>query len=215
MKFLYLDESGDLGFDFVNKSPSKYFTITIVAVDGMDYNRQLINGVKKTIHRKFRKGNKEVELKGNDVSIGIKKYFYNQVKDIPFKIYAITLDKVTFVSVLNCDKHRIYNLISRKTIDPIGFCNSLNQIKLIIDKSKRKMEILKFNNFIQSHLESKVSPRVIIDINHLRSNESNGIQACDLFSYGINQKYENNKLEWLEVFKDKIIMDDLLEGGDI
>ncbi len=24
---LYLDESGDLGFDFVNKKPSKFFTI--------------------------------------------------------------------------------------------------------------------------------------------------------------------------------------------
>lgn len=29
MWLLYLDESGDLGFDFVNKRPSNHFTITM------------------------------------------------------------------------------------------------------------------------------------------------------------------------------------------
>ncbi len=29
MLYLYLDESGDLGFDFVNKKPTKHFVISI------------------------------------------------------------------------------------------------------------------------------------------------------------------------------------------
>jgi hypothetical protein len=45
MLFLYLDESGDLGFDFVNKKPSKFFVVTILAVKGYEENRKLINGV--------------------------------------------------------------------------------------------------------------------------------------------------------------------------
>lgn len=32
MWFLYLDESGDLGFDLVNKKSSKFFTVAILAV---------------------------------------------------------------------------------------------------------------------------------------------------------------------------------------
>ena len=32
MLHLFLDESGDLGFDFVNKKPSKFFTITILVL---------------------------------------------------------------------------------------------------------------------------------------------------------------------------------------
>ena len=32
MRYLYLDESGDLGFDFVNGQPSKYFTVCILAI---------------------------------------------------------------------------------------------------------------------------------------------------------------------------------------
>ncbi len=53
MFFLYLDESGDLGFDFVNKKPSRHFVITILVVQGHDDNRRLIKGAKKTIRRKL------------------------------------------------------------------------------------------------------------------------------------------------------------------
>lgn len=48
MLYLYLDESGDLGFDFVNKKPSKFFTVTILAIRGPENNRLLIKAVKKS-----------------------------------------------------------------------------------------------------------------------------------------------------------------------
>ena len=37
---LYLDESGDLGFDFKHKSPSKLLTICIVATTSAEANRR-------------------------------------------------------------------------------------------------------------------------------------------------------------------------------
>jgi len=63
--FLYLDESGDLGFDFVNKKPSKFFTVTILAIKGPENNRLLIKAVKKTLRRKLnRRKVAAEELKG-------------------------------------------------------------------------------------------------------------------------------------------------------
>ena len=83
MWFLYLDESGDLGFDFVNKKPSKFFTITILAISGIDKNRALINCVKCTINRKlYKKKNNASELKGSKTSLEVKKYFYERCKNI-------------------------------------------------------------------------------------------------------------------------------------
>jgi len=46
MWYLYLDESGDLGFDFINKKPSKFFTVTILAIRGQN-NKQLLKAVCK------------------------------------------------------------------------------------------------------------------------------------------------------------------------
>jgi len=59
--YLYLDESGDLGFDFFAKRPSKFFTVTVLAVTGVENNRRLINAVKKTIRQKQPKGRREMK----------------------------------------------------------------------------------------------------------------------------------------------------------
>ena len=53
MWYLYLDESGDLGFDFVNKRPSKFFTVSILAVSCQDTNRKLLKAAKITLRRKL------------------------------------------------------------------------------------------------------------------------------------------------------------------
>lgn len=73
MLYIYLDESGDLGFDFFAKKPSRFFTVTILAVQGVENNRALLNAVKKTLRRKFSR-NHLTELKGSHTSIDIKKY---------------------------------------------------------------------------------------------------------------------------------------------
>jgi len=80
MWYLYLDESGDLGFDFANKRPSNFFTVTILVVKGVENNRALIKAVKKTIERKLnpRKSRKRIvaELKGHVTTMAIKEYFF-------------------------------------------------------------------------------------------------------------------------------------------
>ena len=54
--------------------------MAVLVVKGQDNNRVLINAVKHTLKRKM--GKKKllgIELKGSKVSLGIKKFFYNQV----------------------------------------------------------------------------------------------------------------------------------------
>ncbi|GBR73621.1 hypothetical protein NO1_0963, partial [Candidatus Termititenax aidoneus] len=53
MWYLYLDESGDLGFDFKRKTTSKYFTITILCFEGVANNRSFNHAVRKTLARKM------------------------------------------------------------------------------------------------------------------------------------------------------------------
>ena len=125
MWYLYLDESGDLGFDFVNKKPSKFFTVTILALSSRDANRQLIKASKKALRRKLNnpKHRKRMiyELKGTGTELEVKKYFFKQVKNIKFGIYSITLNKKKVYERLAKDKPRVYNYISRKVLDQIPF----------------------------------------------------------------------------------------------
>ncbi|MDP8258193.1 MAG: DUF3800 domain-containing protein [Candidatus Aadella gelida] len=211
MWFLYLDESGDLGFDFVNKNPSKYFTITVIAVSDRRRNKSLLNAVKKTLKRKLnsKKNKKRVikELKGVKTTFFIKKYFFDQIKDIKFGIYTITLNKKTVYTKLTEDKERVYNYVARLVLDQIPFEQAGDRINLLIDKSKSKKEIVEFNNYVIRQLKGRIDPSIPLFIEHKASHDHPGIQIADLFCWGIFRKYEKNDKQWFNVFEEKVLFD--------
>lgn len=213
MWYLYLDESGDLGFDFVNKHPSKFFTVTILAVSTRDANRKIINAVKKTIRRKLNnkahRGRIVQELKGTGTTLAVKKYFYNQVAEIKFGLYAVTLNKKKVYYQLTKDKSKIYNYIARQVLDKIPFeKNRSTRVELILDKSMPKPEIFEFNTYISYQLQGRLSPKTFLYIAHRLSHENYGLQAVDIFCWGIFQQHERNRGDWYDVFQEKIIIDD-------
>jgi len=203
MVYLYLDESGDLGFDFFTKNPSSFFTVAILAIKGVENNRALINAIKKTIRRKLPKSNSS-ELKGSHSTIEIKKYFYAQLATIPFEIYAITLNKRRVYNDLSQKKDRLYNFVARQVLDQITFKDASTRIQLIIDKSKDKKGIGDFNDYIVKQLEGRINPKVPLDIYHHKSHENLGIQAADLFSWGIYRTFEKNDYEWYKIFSERV-----------
>ncbi len=218
MWYLYLDESGDLGFDFVNKKPSKFFTISILAVSGVENNRKLTKGVKGTLRRKLnpKSHRKRIveELKGSDTTLEVKQYFYDQLRNINFEIYAITLNKKRVFDRLTKEKPRVYNFIARQVIDKIPFeKNQTNRVELIIDRSKSKPEIKEFNSYIRSQIQGRLDPKVVLDMYHWDSKQSAGLQAADMFCWGIFQKYEKRNNEWSKTFQDKIKFEDLYLKG--
>lgn len=211
MWYLYLDESGDLGFDFVNKKPSKFFTITIFVIKGNIQNRLLFKAVKKTLRRRLNPRGKRkrivAELKGTKTTLEVKKYFYEQVKSLNFNIYAITLNKRRLYEYLIKNKSRVYNFIARNVLDQISFKEAKIKVELIIDKSKSKPEIVEFNSYIRRQLEAELDPKIPLNMYHLSSLESGGLQAADMFSYGIFEKHERRRMDWLNIFKEKVIYD--------
>lgn len=164
---LYLDESGDLGFDFVNKKPSKFFTVTILALSCHDANRQMIKAVKTTLRRKLNSSKHQKrlahELKGTGTTIEVKKYFYEKIKSTKFGIYSITLNKKKVFEKLSKEKTRVYNYIARRVLDQIPFeKNNGDRVELVLDKSMAKPEIAEFNSYIRRQLEGRLSPNMAL-----------------------------------------------------
>ncbi len=207
MLYLYLDESGDLGFDFFAKKPSSFFTVTILAIKGVENNRALLGAVRNTVKRKLPRSSRS-ELKGSAAAFEIKQYFYNKVRDIPFDIYALTLNKKRVSSDLAQRKDRVYNFIARNVLDKVRMGDASTRIEFIIDKSKSRHEIKEFNDYITRQLKGRVDPRVPLDIYHHTSHENLGLQAVDLFSWGIFRKHERNDTEWFDLFKGRVKYDD-------
>lgn len=214
MWYLYLDESGDLGFDFVNKKPSRFFTVTILALRGVQNNRRLDKAVKLTIRRKLNPRSKRKrlvqELKGQGTTLEVKKYFYSKVKDIKFALYSMTLNKRRVYDELAQNKSRVYNFIARQVLDKIPFEKAdRTRIIVTVDKSKGKSEIKEFNEYIFKSLEGRVEPNTPLYMYHEDSQKVRGLQAVDALAWGIHRKYENSDDSWYQVFKEKVAFDDV------
>ncbi|MCB4791366.1 MAG: DUF3800 domain-containing protein [Elusimicrobia bacterium] len=211
MIYLYLDESGDLGFDFINKKPSRFFVVTILAVQGEDARRRITIGVKRTLRRKLNPASKRQrmveELKGTDTTFEVKQYFLRQIKDAKFSIYSIVLNKKRVYEYLLKDKSRVYNWVARLLLDNVNISGAQTRVMLVLDKCKGKREIEDFNTYIRSQLQARINPKIPLDIRHLDSLQECCLQACDMFAWGIFRKYERRDNKWWNVFKEKVVYD--------
>ncbi len=211
MLYLYLDESGDLGFDFVNKKPSKFFTICILIIHEASDRKRIVKMIERTLRRKLNPKNKRSrqvqEIKGSETTLSIKNYFYRNIRKVPFEIYSITLNKKRVYPHLIEDKSRVYNWIARMLLDKMDLSGVDHYIELILDKSKSKPEIAEFNKYILWQLEGKIDPKVPLKISHLDSCVDKCLNAVDLFAWGLFRKYERRDESWSEVYQEKIKVD--------
>lgn len=211
MLYLYLDESGDLGFDFVNKKPSAFFTICVLAIKGRENDRALANVVRAVLRRQhFLSTNKEgLELKGSTAAIELKTFFYRKARHIDYKLYSVTLNKRRVYPQLAEDKERIYNYIARLALEHVNFKDAAVRVIMTVDKSKSRQRIAEFNSYMISQIKAFLDPLVPLDIFHMNSIESPSLQAVDLFAWGIFRKYEREDLEWFNVFRARVCSDRL------
>jgi hypothetical protein len=208
MWWLYLDESGDLGFDFVNKKPSKFFTIAVLATSSPETNQAFKWAVKRTLRHKLKPtakdGSLAEELKASSTLPAKKEYAWRQIADCRFAIYAVTLNKRRVFSKLAADKERTYNFVARQVVDQIPFEKATGHVQLIVDRRKSRHEIAEFNQYIAQQLQGRIDPSLSLDFVHGDSKDWPGIQFADLFAWGIFRKYERGEETWWNVYKEKV-----------
>jgi hypothetical protein len=212
--FIYLDESGDLGFDFNNKNPSKYFVITLLICINRTTIDTFKSAVRKTLKNKInhrKPKNLCNELKASHTFHHIKEYFYKHVQDNGrWQICSIILNKVDLFRKVNNElqEKNLYNFLARKILEKVKFGEDLLRVELVVDKSKSDREINIFNEYLSNHLASYLPLKARLVIDHVHSFASTGLQAVDLFSWGIFRKYEQNDLRWYSVYCHRIVAEE-------
>jgi hypothetical protein len=208
--FIYLDESGDLGFDFQKRKTTKTFVITLLICSTESSRREFAKAVKRTLKNKLNRKKKKTriisELKGTDTTIGVKKYFFRNIKSNRWAIYSLVLNKVRVEPHLRTKigKKKLYNFLSRVLLENLNLSKVQRNVELVVDRCKNKKEVKDFNQYLINQLEALLPLNTDLNISHLTSQESTGLQAVDLFSWGIFRKYENGDSEWYDIYGHKI-----------
>lgn len=102
------------------------------------------------------------------------------------------------------DKERLYNYIARLALENVNFKEAAIRVIMTVDKLKPRQGVRIFNSYVLQHLKAQIDPQVPLEIFHVPSQESPGLQAADMFSWGVFRKYERGDLEWYAVFRGKI-----------
>ncbi|MDZ7359690.1 MAG: DUF3800 domain-containing protein [candidate division KSB1 bacterium] len=209
MYYLYLDESGDLGHYVDSPGSPRYFVITVLEVSSDKDRKAFEKAVERTIKNKLhtkhsRLAGRIKELKGASTELAIKKYFYRHVREIPFCVYAIILDKTRFGNHLQFSQHRLYRFITHLVLKELSLEWVSTRVNFVLDGRTRGASVQEFNKSLRLQLEERIPPQIPLFIDHRDSSATRLLQAVDLFAWGIFRKNEVGDTSWYDLFREKL-----------
>jgi hypothetical protein len=150
--FIYLDETGDLGFDFTKPKTTRFFVVTLLLVRHQEANTTVRKAIERTLKRKLPKTKKgrPSELKGSKTSLAVKRYFYRQLQEVDFQLY--TLDKQRLPEHLREAPDRLYNYMARFLLERCPLDEAQQTVFVIVDRSKGSRAQQHFNEYLTIHL---------------------------------------------------------------
>ncbi|PIN89514.1 hypothetical protein COU57_05965 [Candidatus Pacearchaeota archaeon CG10_big_fil_rev_8_21_14_0_10_32_14] len=201
MKYIFLDESGELGF---KERSSKYFIITLLSCDeGEIYTlRRIIKKVREKLIKKELK--KYPEIKGNNSTDKIRIEVLERFTKTNAEVFVIILEKSKVYEYLKDKKNKLYNYISNLILNECSFDTS--SVCLVVDKSKSNRSLRDdFDNYIKKTMNEKNHLNKFI-IKHENSYNDGCLQVLDFVSWAIFRNYEFKDPRFIEIIKVKIVM---------
>ncbi|MHA1827131.1 MAG: DUF3800 domain-containing protein [Candidatus Heimdallarchaeaceae archaeon] len=194
LKYMYIDESGDLG---QNEGCSQYIVLSALLVDNPAPLDRIIKNMRRNRFKKQLK--KAHEIKANKSSKEIIKYVLKKLNEIKnYKVFHVILEKKKLHSeFLKNNKHKLYNFVAGKLARNIILEGV--DVEIRIDKSKGKQLLREdFNNYFERNLRDK-SNIYKVRIFHSYSHSWSGLQFADILAWSAYQKVTFNNSEYIDL----------------
>ena len=184
---IYLDESGDLGFE----RGSRFFIIAIFAAHN---KKELAHCVKRVRQRKLKK-NPPAELKAFRVTDTIRNALLSYIARQDIEIYAFVLDKSLVPEKFRKESNTIYNHCASVAIEHCAENNYIQE--LVVDMRGDLMARADFDKYIKRTVSD-------IKISHVESQNSELLQITDFVAWSIHRKYESDDERFYDLISSKI-----------
>lgn len=206
MGYIFMDESGDLGFDFTKKKTTKFFIITFLFVD----NKRPIEKIVRKTHSELRKKYKKktgVLHATKEKPLTRQRLLKNLAEREDYYIMTIYLNKKKVYTKLQDEKNVLYNYVTNILLDRIfskGIFKNYTKIELIASKKEtNKFLNENFKNYLNSQMEEKYNVELSIKIK--MPSEEKCLQVVDFISWAIFRKYEYGDRSYYDIIKSKIV----------
>jgi len=208
MAYIFLDESGDLGF---KPASSKWFLFTIVLTNNHRRIEKVVRKVKEGMRKSKRK--RVHELHAYDSTQAVKlKMLRLLAKEKDLKILSIILNKKKVHVDFENQKNYLYNYTANVLLELLHSKKIIDidePIFLYIDQKDTNKNIRdNFEKYLKDNFVKKGNGKVVIKIKPSHSERC--LQAVDFASWAIFRKYEKGEYEYYEIIKDKIIEENVI-----
>ncbi len=205
MGYIFLDESGDLGFNFKKKKTTKFFVITLLFTENKRPIEKVVRKVHADLQKKLkRKSGALHAVKERPIT---RQKLLKKLAEKDCAIMTIYLNKQKVYTKLQDAKQVLYNYVTNILLDRVFTKKMLSsKQKIILIASRRETNKFLNRNF-KSYLNTQVSNNhnmnleVVIKTHH----EEKALQAVDFASWAIFRKYEYRDDSYYNIIKNKII----------
>lgn len=205
MPYIFLDESGDLGFDFSKKKTSKFFVVTFLFLT----NKRPIEKVIRSLHKELRK---KYKIRSNSLHAYHEEpvtclRFYRKLITKDCKIMTIYLNKQNVYTRMQEEKAVLYNYVANILLDRIMKKRLIDKSQPIVLVASRretnKFLNLNFRNYLSQQMKANHNLKIVINIK--APHEEKALQAVDMVSWAIYRKYEFSDDSYYSLIKDLIV----------
>jgi len=209
MSYIFLDESGDLGFDFKKKRTTKFFIVTVLFTE----NKRQIEKIIKQVHSGLRKKYKirrAILHAAKEESTNIKRVC-RKISEKKCKIMVIYLNKSKVFTNLRQEKHLLYNYVVNILLDRIMNRELVLTKNVTLTASKRETNKFlneNFRDYLRKQLKSKHEVELKVEIK--TPAEEKCLQAVDIVSWSIFRKYEYGDDTYYNLIKAVILEENAL-----
>jgi len=205
MAYIFLDESGDLGFDLTKKKTSQTFVVTFLFVN----NKRSIEKIVKKIHAELKKKYKKRTgvLHAVREKPITRQRVLKKLSEKDCSIMTVYLNKKKVHTKLQNEKPVLYNYVTNILLDRIYSKRLLDlksQIELIASRREtNKFLNENFKNYLNNQMKNRHKINIIIKIK--TPFEEKSLQAVDFASWAIFRKYEYGDDNYYNIIKNKIV----------
>lgn len=202
MLYVFVDESGDLGF--TKKSTSYYITASVETRNLLGLSR-IIKKVRKTLGKR-KKNIPEFKFAKSDEVVR-ERLLKRAVKE-ELLFSAVILQKQMVYNYLRDRKDKLYNYLAGFIAESLSNeYDNESEFIIIVDKFiMREEKRREFDEYLKYRLLNsyKHSTKPKIEIIHGDSQQYPGLQVADFIAGAIFQYYEHGKHKFYEIIKPKL-----------
>ena len=197
--YIYIDESGTLW----SQKNERYFVLCALITDDFQ-GISLSNSINHFIKYKY-SNIKTTELHASQMSFQEKVDFFVHVRDIPFKIAYVVLDKNNIDQNLFKNNNSLFNYMIFLLLEE--YIKDSYVINLYITVDNRNIRITSEKSLEEYLIIECIKNKSFVKNIYIKyddSRKNNNLQGVDMFANAIYTKYNHNRDGLYLYFKDKI-----------